>query len=103
MGRTQLIVSCVVFILMILWGIYVGAPIAIQKYGLTIHVEVKILFLLMPFVYFFGSLPLCFASGYCFKFVSSKGNSVLNVFYVLISSIFAAVIFYGVGVSLYYG
>jgi hypothetical protein len=100
---SQFIVSFVVFISMLPLGMYVGTPIAVQVYNLTIPTEVQELFILMPFVYFFASVPLCLLSGYCFRYVAVKRSITLNASYILFCMVTVSTIFYGIGVSSYYG
>ena len=97
-----MLIGLAVFISTIIIGMYVGAPIAIKVYDLTIPSEVQALFMLMPFVYFFASIPLCFLSGFCFRYIAIKKNYRLNVAYTLLCIVLVPTVFYGIGVAHYY-
>ena len=84
-------------------GIYVGSPIAVDYYNLSIPTEVDQLFALMPFVYFYLSIPLCLLCAWGLKLVRKRGSNALSVSYIFICILLVPVIFYGVGVTNYYG
>ncbi len=100
---TPLWLAPVLFISTLVIGIYIGTPIAVSFYDLAIPSEVSQLFALMPFVYFYSSIPLCIACAIGLKLVRKKSNMAINIFYILLCVILVPVIFYGVGVSNYYG
>ena len=100
---TPLWLAPVLFITTLILGIYVGTPFAVSYYNLGIPSEVSQLFALMPFVYFYSSIPLCLVCAWGLKFVRKKSNKLVNTGYILLCVILVPVIFYGIGVSNYYG
>ena len=83
-------------------GIYVGAPIAVNYYNLTLPNEVVKLFVLMTFGYFYWLIPLCYMCAEGLKLVRKKFNMLISTVYVLLCIILVPIIFYGIGISNYY-
>lgn len=83
-------------------GIFVGSPLAAKYYRLTISTEVDQLFFLMPIVYFFLSLPLCIAAAAGINHPRFSGRKYLKLIYIGLCTVLVPIVFYGIGVSLYY-
>ena len=83
-------------------GVFLGAPIATRYYNLTIPAEVVQLFVLMPFVYFYTLVPLCFVIAFTIIQLCRKSNVLVHAVCISLCMVIIPVIFYGIGVSNYY-
>ena len=92
----------VVFVATLVLGIFVGAPIATEYYDLSLPGEVSVLFALMPFVYFYYLVPLCFVAAAGFWAIRPKAGFAVKSMYLMASTVVTWAIFYGIGVANYY-
>ena len=76
---------------------------AVKYYNLGNPNEVDQLFALMLFGYFYISIPLCVMCALGLTLVRKKLSITLNASYIFLCIIFVPIVFYGVGVSNYYG
>ena len=100
---TPLWVIPLLFFTTLVVGIYLGAPLATKHYNLTIPSEVAELFALMPFVYSYTLVPLCLVCAVGLKLIRAKTSNAISIAYILLCVILVPIIFYGVGISNYYG
>jgi hypothetical protein len=86
----------------LLLGIFVGAPIAVTYYKLTIPSEVAELFGLIAINHWYYLVGLSLLATFGFKYVRSKKNLAFIFTYLFFSVLIIPVVFYGVEVSNYY-
>lgn len=89
-------------ILTVFYGVMFGVPLAVKVYDLSLEGEVKILFMFMPFVYFYYMVPLLIAAAFFYNKLPNKRNTLFKVVYVVVTPFILAILFYGIGISTYY-
>ncbi|KZN58353.1 hypothetical protein [Pseudoalteromonas luteoviolacea] len=89
----------VLYITTLVIGVFVGAPMMIEAYDLTLSVEVKRLFVLMPLIRIHYLLPLLIIAAFGLKVVREKNNKQLTKAFIFASVILTPCIFYGLHVS----
>ena len=96
------------FVATVVFGFIGGVPIAIKYYNLgnprevQIFQEVQILFVLMAFVYWYLLFPFCVVAAYGYNHLIFLNTKFKKAIYSLACSITIPIIFYGIGISLYY-
>ncbi len=90
------------FITSVILGLYIGVPLAIKHFDLTIPSEVNELFVLMAIVYSYYLLPLCFVAAFGYRYVRAKKGKFLQIAYLIFCAFAIPMFFYGIGVTLYY-
>lgn len=94
--------AIVLYITSVMLGIYVGTPIAVKQYQLSIPSEVNQLFALLAIYHFYYLLALCVAAAIGYKFLRSRKNQLIQFGYVVVCIMLIPTIFFGIEVSNYY-
>jgi len=95
--------TILLYISSVILGIYIGSPIAVAYYKLTIPVEVDELFGLIAIYHWYYLVGLSLLATLGFKYIRSKKNLSFSLIYLILSILLVPVIFYGIEVSNYYG
>jgi len=95
--------TILLYISSVLLGIYVGAPIAVDYYELTIPSEVDELFALLAIYHGYYLFGLCLIATFGYKYIRLRKILILNLGYLILSIFLVPMIFYGIEVSNYYG
>ncbi|MCF2859143.1 hypothetical protein L1286_16795 [Pseudoalteromonas sp. SMS1] len=92
----------VLYITTLVIGVFIGAPIMIEAYDLTMSIEVKRLFVLMPLIRIHYLLPLLIIAAFGLKLVRDRNNKLLTKVFILASVVLTPCIFYGLHASYIY-
>jgi len=90
------------FVSSVIFGLIAGVPIATKYYALNIPHEVNALFVLMAFGYSYILFPLCVVAAYGYNHLAFLNKRYNRIIYAIICSVLIPVVFYGVGINLYY-